>query len=248
MTIHFDADQDTNRYIRCIVPAFDNILSYGQAMDIIANTLRWGGLAFGPSDCGYAMWALPTHPSAIRTLDGLLDHTSEPIPLSVASVSDAIRLVKLGTIHLRLASGAWPGGLTLVGLTADKDAQRLAESVHAHNTLGVRVSRSDIERQLVTEAGMALTSAAIRDSRGLIVDNYDDAHDIVLDGMARGKAVGVPLVGIRRDGRFTFDRNSTVAEIDAKNSIHILREGTLDRKYLLSLSSKLAIHEYGEAT
>ena len=232
--------------IKRIVAAYGDHLSYGQVMDIVANVLRWGGLAIGPSDCGYAVWALPTHPKAVRTLDIVLDHEATPIPLTFGSVPDMATLVRFGTIHLRLAD-AWPGGLTLVVPACGSKARKYAQTLHGIQTLGVRISRSVIERQIAAESGSAITSAAIRYPDGALVRTYEDAEAIVLDKVTACCAAGVLLVGVKHSGRFPLSVNSTVAAL-GDDGISIVRPGFYERRDLVAMASRIAVHEYADAT
>ena len=234
--------------LRRVIPAFGDVLSYDQAMDVVANTLRWGGLAFGPSDPGYTVWALPNHPKAIQALDVVLDHAEVAIPLTVASLDRALDLVDFTLVQRRLAGAAWPGGLTIVGRPANHQARKFSRTLHAPGTLGVRVSRSHIERQLTTEAGIALTSAAVRYPDGGVVTDYDDVEAIVLDRVSLGGLTGVPLVGIPYVEKFPLKIHSTVVGLCDDDSISILRPGMYEKRELVAMASRIAVHEYADAT
>lgn len=233
--------------INTMTPAAGDLLTTGQCNDILYNYLQWGGLALVPSDCGYALCGMPNNPRAMRMLDLLLDHADTPIPLSVGSAHMASTLLALHPIHLRLAAELWPGQLTLVA-PASRLARRLTQHLHVNGSLGVRVSTSNIERQLSAEAGTALTTAAVRADGGALVTAYEDAWDLIFGRLTRSKLAGVPIVGVRRQRPFPFDVHSTVVDVSSTGAPRILREGAVPSGVIRALSVKVARAEYGDAT
>ena len=233
------------RPIERISPAYGDQLSHRQALHVIVDVLGWGGLAIGPSDCGFALWALPLFPKAVEALDAILDHGSVPIPITFDSVPHMAKVVKFEWIHFRLAD-AWPGGLTLVMPAPSGAAKKLARSMHGMQTIGIRISRSAIERQISAEADSPITSAAIRYPDGSVVCSYEDAEAIVLERMTALGIVGVTVVGIPYEN-FSLSVNSTVATATG-SSISLIRVGFYEKKDLVAFGSRLSVQEYGDAT
>ena len=243
-----EGPEETKSPIRRVLPDWDDMLSTGQAHDIIGNTLQWSGLVIIPSDCGYALMGMPGHPEAMTVLDHLLQHSTTATPLTVATAEMAFAHIECSLVQKRIMAHAWPGGVTVVGKVTRR-ASKLTKSLHTTDTLGLRVSRSHIERQLSAEAALALTSAAIRLPDGSVARTYEEAAGIVTDGLqSMPFSKLVPIVGIPHTTPFVFSTHSTVMGLGAGGAVDILREGTVDRRTLISWGTQISPAEYSDAT
>lgn len=233
---------------KVVIPKYGDELSCGQALDLLGNVLRFGGFCLTPSDCGFALTALPAAAQAIKVLDEILDHHNDPIPLTVASIAMATETVSLNYMHERVLAPFWPGALTLVAV-ATRKARDLPRRLHVEDgTLGLRVSRSRIERGLVAEAYMPLTSAAVRDENGDIIRDYAEAVDLVWRRIHLKQLTGFTWAAIKGDGRFTQPSHSTVIRVGPGGNLSIIRPGALTREEIAPLLFRPSMHEYAEAT
>lgn len=250
MTHHSGGAATKPARLRTIRPAYGDSLSNAQVFDIVDNVLAWGGLVLAPSDCGYCLWALPSHPKGIALLDAVRQDDHTILPLSIGSQLMAAKLVHFNIVHQRLAAEAWPGPLTIVANVRSKEARTLSRNIRGGGeTLGLRTSRSTIERQVATEGDIALISAAMYDDNGATINNYDQAHDLVLDRLLNTGLPPAPVLGIRVPSTsFVFARVSTVIKLDNQHRPVEIRPGDLDLRRLTAMTSRVAPAEYGDAT
>jgi L-threonylcarbamoyladenylate synthase len=188
-----------------------------------------GGYALIPSDTCYSIAAIPSDRSKTENINLLLKRGEMPISLAFDDVDRLGRWVQLRPHARYLLDRFTPGPLTLVcRLKQHLLAELAADSVAPpDSTLGVRISDSAIERQLVTVCGSPITTVPVMDANGSAVVDFDLARAIVEEGMEfldSGAALAV-VEGRRRVGGV----RSTVVRIPEQTErlFEIIREGEI---------------------
>lgn len=181
-------------------------------VDAVA-ALRAGRVVGVPTDTVYG---LAVDPSNRRAVDAVFElkgrPADQPLPILVADVAQAERLVVLSETARELARRYWPGALTLVCPRRPDVQFQVGDS--GVDTLGVRVPDSPVCRALLEKAGpLAVTSAN--------PSGEAPALDDVTARESFGEAVAVYL-----PGRCPGGRSSTVVAV-AGDEVRVLREGPI---------------------
>ena len=130
------------------------------AMEQALGVLNTGGLVAFPTDTVYGVGALAFDGKAIESIYAAKDRPIEKaIPLLIGDLADMEKVgLDIPEVAYRLASGFWPGPLTVV----IPKRPTLPQAVSATATIGVRVPDHEVARALLRAAGpMAVTSANI---------------------------------------------------------------------------------------
>lgn len=217
----------------------NNLLTYGSSLlykDLreICDGLKRGGLCILPSDTGYSIAAYPFYQKSIPRIEKVLPHVAnQAIPLSFDSQKMISKYVNLTQRDLRLMDKHCPGPLTLVckmkeGLPKDK----YNALFHTNNTIGVRIPDSPVERQICTELDTPLTTCAIRYDDNKIIQNFDDAVDIV-NAALKSENEHFIVYGVKVP-QIKYDDHSTVATVQGKFPyvLHVYRPGIIEPKVL----------------
>lgn len=211
--------------ITVITPALGDQLSVSQTRQIV-DVLRRGGVVWFYSDCSYALGVDPRHPTGIRALDALLDHSGHGIPLTAADETIAATLIRFDSRVRALTAKFWPGGLGIHTKPISRLARRIARNVHGTDGVVVRVSQSVIERQISATARLPITSAALRDGDGLVTDT-DLALDLAIH-LTEERTPGVRTIFIRDPrSKPRLRAHSTMISV-GKNHLNVLRHGSVD--------------------
>jgi L-threonylcarbamoyladenylate synthase len=123
-------------------------------IDEAVGALR-GGLIVGvPTDTVYGVAVDPHNQQAMRALADLKGRPADrPFPILVASMDQALQLGAFPAPARRLATGHWPGPLTLIVPAAGM-------APGDQGTIGVRIPNHPVARALLEAAGpLAVTSA-----------------------------------------------------------------------------------------
>jgi L-threonylcarbamoyladenylate synthase len=129
------------------------------------QVLKEGGVVIIPSESSYGIAALIENKEAIRKLYQIKKRSDKkPSLMIVGSIEQAQSLVKFTPKALVLASKYWPGGLTMVLDSVNKDLPQLIYG--EGKSLAVRIPGFKQLRQLALEAGpFVLPSANITDEK-----------------------------------------------------------------------------------
>jgi L-threonylcarbamoyladenylate synthase len=156
------------------------------AIIIILQVLKAGGLVAFPTDTVYGVGALAFDGKAVESIFVAKDRPIEkaiPVLLSEAEELDKVAS-DVPTMARRLADRFWPGPLTLVV----PKKKTLPKPVSATNTVGVRVPDNPTAHTLLRSAGpMAVTSANISGglsptTAGEVFAQLSGRIELILDG------------------------------------------------------------------
>lgn len=208
-----------------MIPAHVDQLSVFQTR-LIADVLRRGGVVWFMSDCAYAIGADPRHPRGVAALDALLDHSSNPIPLTAADEALAAKIIRFDEVVRVLTAKFWPGGLGIKTKPVTWSARQVARRLHSQDGVVVRVSKSIVERQISATARLPITSAALRRD-GALVSDTDEALALALE-LHGARTPGLRTIFIRDLRKSPRLRDhSTMLAVD-KGRLTTLRRGSVD--------------------
>jgi tRNA A37 threonylcarbamoyladenosine synthetase subunit TsaC/SUA5/YrdC len=118
----------------------------------------------------------------------------------------------------------------------------LRDHLNADGTIGGRIPDSPVELQLSAELGSPLTTTALRDDRGDLVHDVQDACEILesrLDAV-QDQLAYLPLLTMISARGFTHNEHSTVIALDAaETKITPVRCGAMPFKRVLTESRRL---------
>ncbi|MFD3406249.1 L-threonylcarbamoyladenylate synthase [Kribbella sp. NPDC058693] len=217
------------------------LLRHGDVFHTI-ETLKTGGLCVVPSDTSYALAGAPMVRGVCRDVNLILSKGDQKIPLAFGTQVMAERYVSFNRRALHLIDQETPGPITIVAPMSTRLSverrQALSRALNTNNEIGVRFSESIIESRLSSEIDMPLTTSAILYSNGTAVKNFDDAVEIVQEGMDN-REIHRELVAIRRGSLIRAGELSTVVEprpmlrTGDGPSLVIHREGSISEQKLL---------------
>jgi L-threonylcarbamoyladenylate synthase len=192
-----------------------------------------GGLALIPSDTCYSLAARPIGPAVSKRINMILGREKMPISLAFDSATRVGHWVQLTNIAERLLDRLTPGPLTVVCPILEGYVPHVAAIVDdvltvPDRTIGVRIPDSRIEMQLVTACDFPLTTVAVRDHTQQAVTDFEQAREVVEQGIA---ALGdrVALAMVETKTKF-FSAHSTVVRVPGQSygvDYDVIRVGAL---------------------
>lgn len=230
---------------------FGDSLSYGHLRQV-CYTLKNGGLCILPSDTTYTIAAIPFRRDVLLWVTQLLpEKANDPIPLSFGSLAMVEEYVKLTAKDYRAIDKFCPGPITLVCKIKDrKDKSLLEDVLHTVGTIGIRIPDSPVERQISTELQRPITSCAIRDDEHNVVQDFDDAVDIVRSRMR--DTPDSPILMAIRMTRIKYYNHSTVISVQtaltSPYDIHVYRPGIIAPKKIEDTIRQISFRDVEEWT
>ena len=225
-------------------------LTYGHLREI-SDILLYGGFCLLPSDTGYSIASLPFLKKSVSPIFDIFPKGfTDPISLAFYHPELAEEYVKLTLEDQAVIETSCPGGITLVCEILDKkDRSFVKDRINTDGTIGVRISNSSVENQLSLELKRPITTFAVRYPHGKIVQNFDDAVDIIRQ-MLNGKKCAWAAIKMPY---FYYSDHSTVvtvqpALVDPDYTIKIFREGAIEPKVIKSSLEKLSKFEMSDWT
>jgi L-threonylcarbamoyladenylate synthase len=192
---------------------------------LVANKLLRRGFVLLPSDTGYSVAVIPHDADTRRFVNTLLGRPAGwPVSLAFSgmrSVRDYARL-ELGALHLLEAFT--PGPITVVcPVSAEPGRQRFAaQALGAPDlTIGVRIPDSAVERDVAACTPYPITTAAVRDPAGAIVQSFAEAVEI-LDSASLERTGWYAIEGTDR----FRSKHSTVVRVSGP-TVELLRSGDI---------------------
>lgn len=196
-----------------------NAVSHQTALQAAVRVLKRGGVIAFPTETTYGLGCDPRNAKAVKKIFQIKGRSeSKPLQLIAGSLAQVQQLALLTSIEKRILARYWPGPLTL--LVALRSGKKLVKHVSPKRVIGIRVSSSDVARQLALAFGhpIATTSANRSGSppafsgRGVIraFSSFPDQPSLLLD-----------------IGSLPRRKPSTVARIQADGSVDIFRQGSV---------------------
>lgn len=213
----------------------------------IYKVIALGGVCLIPSDTGYSLATNPYSIANVENLRMLLPHASNaPISVCFASREMAKKYVILSSKDERTFDVFQYAPITLICPTLNERVKKqLQPVIKKLNTLGVRISNSVIERQISSNLDKPITTCAVRDDKGDIVRNFDDAIEIL---KARMKEIGkiIPFAAIKTSS-IKYDKDSTIISF-ANSEVKILRVGAIDPQDIIREAKGITMYDIEDWT
>jgi L-threonylcarbamoyladenylate synthase len=184
-----------------------------------AQVVRGGGLVIYPTETVYGLGCDPFNFQAVKRILEVKGNRNKPLPVLVASITDAGKVALISQNGKKLAAKFWPGPLTMVF----PKKQALSYVVtFGLNSVGLRIPDNEVVLQLLRMCGGLLVgSSANRTGEEPprrvkeMSNELKTMVEVVLDGGPT--AQGVP---------------STIVDLTQKKP-RILREGPISLKAIL---------------
>jgi len=196
-------------------------------IQLIRQYLLHRGLILLPSDTGYSMAALAIVESAYNDINTLLSRKEEPISLAFPDFLRVRQWVELNTVAAILLERFTPGPITVVcNANSRIPVEFTTETIGSKSrTIGVRIPDSIVERQVAACTSYLTTTAAVRNPKdGRIVQNFEEAVEIVTSGIPR---IGNPS-WIAVEGSGFYGKHSTVVHVNYNpEGLRLIREGEI---------------------
>ncbi len=181
--------------------------------------MREGGVVVYPTETVYGIGAIPSDPDASQRICEIKQRADKPLPLIVADIAAARKIVEMTPEAEKLAARFWPGPLTLVLKSKVKYNMWVT---HGATTLGIRVSPHPIASKLAKEAGGVIVSTSANISGDLPAQSAEEAKRIF------GNKVDIILDG----GPSQSGESSTVVDLSGEE-IWLLRKGLVSGEEIM---------------
>lgn len=187
-----------------------------------ARIIAAGGVIAFRTDTFYGLGADPFNAEAVRKIRELKGREeAKPILILISDDSELDRFTNNSQFLRMVATGHWPGPLTLIG---GARPELPVELTAATRTIGVRLPDDDGVRGLVRACGGALTATSANISgqpparTANEVENYfPEGIDLIVDG-----------------GEVTATQPSTVLDLNGPKP-RLVREGAIPREELADI-------------
>ncbi len=157
-----------------------------EAIKAAGYLMREGGVVVYPTETVYGIGCIPSDPDASQRICEIKQRADKPLPLIVADIAAARKIVEMTPEAEKLAAKFWPGPLTLVLKSKVKYNMWVT---HGATTLGIRVSPHPVASKLAKEAGGVIVSTSANISGDPPAQSpeeakriFDNKVDIILDG------------------------------------------------------------------
>ncbi|MBL7886202.1 MAG: Sua5/YciO/YrdC/YwlC family protein [Flavobacterium sp.] len=200
------------------------------------------GFIMLPSDTGYSLATVATHPDIYTYINPILNRNSVQISIAVSNEEMLKKFITSNPIATALLGEFSPGPITIVCKKETNIPSNYTEEVikSYDETIGVRIPDSLIEREISTIVGYPITTVAVRDNNNTIVQNFNDAIAIVKKGISKlYKEKQKKITWIAIEGGDFYKNHSTVVKINDNKSVTILREGQITKEQIDELVTQI---------
>ena len=150
-------------------------------LSCIVEFLKNGGLCVLPSDSSYILTGAPTVQGITKDIDTLLLRSGIPMSLTFSSLEQADDLLGLSFRAKLFINRLTPGPLTFIVEPNNKDmrSSSIIDQISPDGTIGVRLTESPVETQLVASIGYPLPTTPIRRVDGSEVGTAAESFSII---------------------------------------------------------------------
>jgi len=226
-----------------------NTLSTGH-LQRIKSLLLNGGTILIPSDTYYSLAAIPASRDIYDLINLILNRgKDEPMSLAFNNMYKVEYFVEINFTIANLLEVFTPGAITVVCKTKTehnlgRDLCTLVEEIinSTDETIGVRIPDSIIEREVAAYTLYPVTTAAVRDDDKKIIQNLEQAIEIVSKGMEENDFDNWAIV--EGDGREFVSVHSTVIRGHySRRDYKIIREGYTSKEMIEQTINRLPYWE-----
>lgn len=199
-----------------------------KSLQILKSTLQPRGFVMLPSDTCYSLATLPNEAEAFTRTNKVLQRAKDPVSLVFTNLDDVEKWTKLTIGSAALLEQFTPGPITVVCQAGPNVPPVFTTKGinSAQNSIGVRISDSQIEREVSNCTEYPLTTVAVRDPQTKeAVTDFDKALDIVEAGIKKAK---IQIEWCAIEGGKFYNKHSTVVRVNSEsNKVELLREGDI---------------------
>jgi L-threonylcarbamoyladenylate synthase len=181
--------------------------------------LKTGGVIAIPTETVYGLACDPRNENAVKKIFAIKGRDDgKPLQLIASSFDQVYELSDLSPAELQIAEQYWPGPLTL--LISLKNDVKLAPQVCPNQTIGIRVTSSDIASAIVEAYGhpIAATSANRSGTDPAIsgqevqeaFKKFEHKPDCILDVGVINKNPPTTVASITKDGKAVIHREGSI--------------------------------------
>ncbi|MBI4711716.1 MAG: threonylcarbamoyl-AMP synthase [Planctomycetes bacterium] len=198
-----------------------NATQYSKAIEKAAKVLQSGGLVAFPTETVYGLGVNADMPQSVERLTRVKNSPdTRPFTYHISNIDAIYNYVsKIPRLAQRLIRAYWPGPLTLVLPTTDKDY------------IGIRLPDHRVARDIIRLAGVRviapsanLAGSPPHRTADEVIKSLGDRVDIIVDA-----------------GPCRYGISSTVVKIDDNSRFEILREGAIAAKDIQKFSYKMIL-------
>ncbi|OGU33915.1 MAG: hypothetical protein A2068_09680 [Ignavibacteria bacterium GWB2_35_6b] len=198
----------------------------------IRSILLDRGMVLLPSDTCYALAAIPGDKEVYKLINKILNRGKLPMSLAFPNFERVQYYVKVNVIVANLIEVFTPGPITVVckPLSENVREKKVKDVINSTDgTIGVRISDSHIEREVAGCSFFPITTAAVRDENGNVVQDFNKAIEIVTNGTQKNKFTNWAVI----EGNNFLSQHSTVVRVDySSNEVIILRKGLITEQQI----------------
>ncbi len=194
----------------------------------VANLLLRGGKVIVASDTCYSLTAIADDPSLFDFYKKSLNRRDFPISVVFANVLHAQKFAQFDLQVASFIEQFTPGPITIVCKVKDTlKKQAYSKNVlHAlDETIGIRIPDSVVERELAAIAEYPITTVAIRDDQGNVVQDFEQAVQIVSKGMNIVNETN--WCAIRTNHDFVDTQSTVIKLVKGDGTFDIIRDGAV---------------------
>lgn len=211
-------------------------------IQVIKQHLLHSNLIIVPSDTCYSIAACVFNDEIYKKINKILNR--KDIPISIAFPNYTVA-EEFGDLNIRvrgLLEKFTPGPITVICSVTNRDTRlkKVGQVIRSKdNTIGIRIPDSQIEREVAGSTKYPITTVAVRDTNGKIVQDLDEAIEIVLMGIEK---LNEPIEVGAIEGDNFYKTHSTVVKVIDGN-IKLERKGEIPFDKIKSVIDDYPISE-----
>lgn len=208
----------------------------------IKSILLKRGMVLLPSDTCYSLAAIPANKEIYQLINSILERGEEPMSLAFNNFHSVEHFVEMNVVVANLLELFTPGPITVVSkaISSNYENRNIAGivkeiKISTDGYIGVRIPDSNIEREVSACTFYPITTVAVRDKEGKIVQGLKQAIEIVSKGMKKNNFPNWAAI----EGDNFFSQHSTVIRVNySTNQCSILREGKITADQIKDIENR----------
>lgn len=179
----------------------------------VAEVLRADGVIIYPTDGVYAYGCSIRSPKAIERLKKIKNKSENEFSVMCADIAGIADYAKVDTPTFKLLKEHLPGPFTFILRASSRVPDKV---MPRRKTVGVRIAKNNIANAIVSELGVPLVTASVKE--------YNDETEYLLDPELIQQQWGME-VDMVIDGGYGSDVPTTIVDASTEGSIEVLRQG-----------------------
>lgn len=214
---------------------------------VIKQHLLHSNLVIVPSDTCYSIAACAFNEELYKKINKILNRKDIPISIAFPNYIAAEEFADLNFRVRGILEKFTPGPITVICSVTNHNLyhQKIGKIIRSKdNTIGIRIPDSFLEREVAGITKYPITTVAIRDAKGNVVQKFEQAIEIVLAGIQKlNDKIDVGAI----EGDSFFDTHSTVVRV-IDGDIKLERKGEIPFNEIKSIINDYPISEIEDWT